>query len=134
MGITFRGQKGGREKPGHIRDKRNKEERRRVYKYCNVFHPIKLSLINHWSTGKLLEELKDCSDREIAASEIIGRTIILYHTNDSEYVKIYNSFIELMKPPPNGFINVLYVSTNYDVKFGISSLVIKVPVTEVPPC
>lgn len=42
----------------------------------NVFHPIKLSLINHWSTGKLLEEVKDYSDREIAASEIIGRTII----------------------------------------------------------
>jgi hypothetical protein len=42
----------------------------------NVFHPIKLSLVNHWSTGKLLEEVKDYSDREIAASEIIGRTII----------------------------------------------------------
>ena len=42
----------------------------------NVFHPIKWSLVNHWSTEKLLEEVKKYSDREIAASEIIGRTII----------------------------------------------------------
>jgi hypothetical protein len=42
----------------------------------NVFHPIKLSLVNHWSTGKLLEEAKEYSDREIGTSEIIGRTII----------------------------------------------------------
>jgi hypothetical protein len=33
-----------------------------------------------------------------------------------------------MKATPNGFINFLYVSTSYDVKFRISSLVIKVPV------
>jgi hypothetical protein len=37
---------------------------------------IKWSLVNHWSTDKLLEEVKKYSDREIAASEIIGRTII----------------------------------------------------------
>ena len=42
----------------------------------NVFHPIGLSFVNHWSTDKLLEEVKEYSDREIAASEIIGRTII----------------------------------------------------------
>jgi hypothetical protein len=42
----------------------------------NVFHPIKWSLVNHWSTEKLLEEVKKYSDSEIAASEIIGRTII----------------------------------------------------------
>ena len=42
----------------------------------NVFHPIGLSFVNHWSTDKLLEEVKEYSDREIAPSEIIGRTII----------------------------------------------------------
>jgi hypothetical protein len=42
----------------------------------NVFYPIKLGLVNHWSTEKLLEEVKEYSDREIAASEIIGRTIL----------------------------------------------------------
>jgi hypothetical protein len=42
----------------------------------NAFHPIKWSLVNHWSTDKLLEEVKKYLDREIAASEIIGRTII----------------------------------------------------------
>jgi hypothetical protein len=42
----------------------------------NVFHHIRWSLVNHWSTDNLLEEVKKYSDREIAASEIIGRTII----------------------------------------------------------
>jgi wyosine [tRNA(Phe)-imidazoG37] synthetase (radical SAM superfamily) len=42
----------------------------------NVFHPIRSSYVNHWSTEKLLKEVKEYSDREIAASEIIGRTII----------------------------------------------------------
>jgi hypothetical protein len=42
----------------------------------NVFHSISLSLVNHWSTEKLLNEVKEYSDGEIAASEIIGRTII----------------------------------------------------------
>lgn len=42
----------------------------------NVFYPIKRSLINHWSTDKLLEEVKKYSDREIVASEFIGRTIM----------------------------------------------------------
>ena len=42
----------------------------------NVFHPIKWSLVNHWSKEKLLEEVKEYSDREVAASEIIGRIII----------------------------------------------------------
>jgi hypothetical protein len=42
----------------------------------NVFHPIGLSFVNHWSKEKLLEEVKKHSDEEIAASEIIGRTII----------------------------------------------------------
>jgi hypothetical protein len=42
----------------------------------NVFHPIGLSFVNHWSTEKLLEEIKDYCDREIAASEILGRSII----------------------------------------------------------
>jgi hypothetical protein len=42
----------------------------------NMFYPIKLSFINYWSTEKLLNEVKEYADREIAASEIIGRTII----------------------------------------------------------
>jgi hypothetical protein len=42
----------------------------------NMFYPIRWSLVNHWSTEKLLEEVKKYSDREIAASEIIGRTIV----------------------------------------------------------
>jgi hypothetical protein len=42
----------------------------------NVFSLIIASLVYHWSTGKLLEEVKDYSDRQIAASEIVGRTII----------------------------------------------------------
>jgi hypothetical protein len=37
----------------------------------NVFHPIGLSLVNHWSKEKLLEEIEDYTHREIAASEII---------------------------------------------------------------
>jgi hypothetical protein len=41
-----------------------------------MFHPIKLSLVNHWSTEKLLEEVNKYSDQEIAASEIIGRTML----------------------------------------------------------
>jgi hypothetical protein len=53
-----------------IEDKISKVE---VY---NIFHPIKWSFVNHWSKEKLLEEVKEYSDREIVASEIIGRTII----------------------------------------------------------
>jgi hypothetical protein len=49
----------------------------------NVFHPIKWSLVNHWSTEKLLEEVKKYSDREIAASEIIGRTLFLLMSDAS---------------------------------------------------
>jgi hypothetical protein len=49
----------------------------------NVFHPIKWSLVNHWSTEKLLEEVKKYSDREIAASEIIGRTLSLLMSDAS---------------------------------------------------
>ena len=43
----------------------------------NMFYPIKLSFINYWSTEKLLNEVKEYADREIAASEIIGRTILI---------------------------------------------------------
>jgi hypothetical protein len=42
----------------------------------NVFNPIGSSFVNHWSTEKLLDEVKKYTDEEIAASEIIGRTII----------------------------------------------------------
>jgi hypothetical protein len=37
---------------------------------------IFLDNLTGWSTDKLLEEVKEYSDREIAVSEIIGRTII----------------------------------------------------------
>jgi hypothetical protein len=33
-------------------------------------------LFNHWSQEKLLEKVKEYADRELTASEIIGRTII----------------------------------------------------------
>jgi hypothetical protein len=42
----------------------------------NVFHPTGWSIVNHWSKEKLLGEVKKYSDKQIAASEIIGRTII----------------------------------------------------------
>jgi hypothetical protein len=42
----------------------------------NVFFPIKNSFVNHWSIDKVLEEVRKYSDKQIAASEIIGRTII----------------------------------------------------------
>jgi hypothetical protein len=48
----------------------------KISKIYNVFHPIRWSLVNHWSKEKLLEEVKKYSDEQIAASEIIGRTII----------------------------------------------------------
>ena len=62
---------------------------------------------------------------------IPGLYLDYYYTNDSEYVKIGDSLSELMKPTPDGFISIMYVSTSYDVKFRVSSLVIKVPVREV---
>ena len=42
----------------------------------NVFFPFKNSFVNHWSTDKVLEEVKKYSDEQIAASQIIERTII----------------------------------------------------------
>ena len=52
------------------------EIRKDVEEFTNVFFPTKNSFINHWSTDKVLEEVKIYSDEQVAASEIIGRTII----------------------------------------------------------
>jgi hypothetical protein len=42
----------------------------------NMFHPIKLGLVNRWSEDTILEEVRKNSDEENVVSEIIGRTIL----------------------------------------------------------
>jgi hypothetical protein len=59
---------------------------------------------------------------------IPGLFLNYYYTNDSEYIKIHDSLDKFMNPQSNDYTNVLFVSTCYDVKFRISSLVFRVPV------
>jgi hypothetical protein len=59
---------------------------------------------------------------------IPGLYLDYYYTDDSKYVKVRDSFTELMKTPLTGFMNIMFVSTTYDIKFRISSLIVKVPV------
>jgi hypothetical protein len=61
---------------------------------------------------------------------IPGLLLDYYYTDDAQYTKISNSFTELMKIPPSGFMNVMFASTAYDTKFRISSLVLKVPIRD----
>ena len=42
----------------------------------NMFHPLTLGMVNYWSMEKILEEVKQYSDKQSLISEIVGRTII----------------------------------------------------------
>ena len=42
----------------------------------NMFHLLTLGMINYWSMEKILEEVKQYSDKQGSISEIVGRTII----------------------------------------------------------
>jgi hypothetical protein len=59
---------------------------------------------------------------------IPGLFLDFFYTDDYEYIKVQNSFAEIVTAPPPGFINVMFAATTYDTKFRISSLVVKVPV------
>jgi hypothetical protein len=101
-----------------------------------TFDLVKQKIVQYIKTDgihKINEALRQKAEIVIldGSRTIPGLYLDYYYTDDSKYVKIYDSLRELMKPLSNGFINVLYVSTSYDVKFRISSLVIKVPVLEV---
>jgi hypothetical protein len=60
---------------------------------------------------------------------IPGLLLNYYYTDDSVFVKIHDSFIESLKHNSNDFVPVIFASTSYDKKFRISSLVVRVPMT-----
>ena len=42
----------------------------------NMFHPLTLGMVNYWSMEKILEEVKQYSDKQSVVSEIVGRTTL----------------------------------------------------------
>ena len=60
---------------------------------------------------------------------IPGLLLDYYYTDDSIFVKMHNSLVESLKNNLNGFVSVIFVSISYDKKFRISSLELKVPIT-----
>jgi hypothetical protein len=92
-----------------------------------TFELVKQKIIHYMQSNgvaKVNEALRQKAEIIIldATRTIPGLYLDYYYTNDSKYTKICDSLAELVKPPPHGFINVLYVSTSYDVKFRVSSL------------
>jgi hypothetical protein len=72
----------------------------------NMFHPIKLGMVNHWSMEKILEEVKEYAYEENVVSEIIGRTIL-----SRRYAEKILSIIPQYYRRPND-LNLLIRSTS----------------------
>ncbi|MPZ08407.1 MAG: hypothetical protein GEU26_18665 [Nitrososphaeraceae archaeon] len=62
---------------------------------------------------------------------IPGLLLNYHYTDDSEFVKIHDSFEKAMNNIAAGFTNIIFASTAYDTNFRISTLVIRVPVEKV---
>jgi hypothetical protein len=62
---------------------------------------------------------------------IAGLLLNYYYTDDTLFVKIYDSFIKSLKSQSDDFVPIIFASTSYDNKFRISSLVANVPVSKV---
>jgi hypothetical protein len=54
-----------------------------------------------------------------------------YYTDDFNFIKVRESFIQSLSFNSNDFVPVIFASTSYDRKFRISSLVVKIHVTKV---
>lgn len=83
--------------------------------------------------GKINDALRQKAEIVIldGTRTIPGLALNYFYTDDSEFVKVQDSFIKAINNEASKFVNVIFASTVYDINFRISTLAIKIPVEKV---
>ena len=83
--------------------------------------------------GKINDALRQKAEIVIldGTRTIPGLALNYFYTDDSEFVKVQDSFIKAINNRASEFVNIIFASTVYDINFRISTLAIKIPVEKV---